>query len=99
MVGADFGPDGRLYVLERDFTWMGGFSNRVRSFRLGPDGFDDEATLLQTPFGSADNFEGITVWRDDDGGVRATLIADDNFFALQSTVISEYLLVGSQAEG
>jgi hypothetical protein len=98
VVGADFGPDGRLYVLERDFTWMGGFSNRVRSFRLGPDGFDDEATLLQTPFGSADNFEGITVWRDDAGGLRATLIADDNFFALQSTVIAEYLLVGGQVE-
>jgi len=98
VTGADFGPDGRLYVLERDFTWMGGFSNRVRSFRIAPDGLEDEATLLQTPFGSADNFEGISVWRDEAGGVRATLIADDNFFALQSTVIAEYLLVEGQDE-
>lgn len=93
VVGADFGPDGRLYVLERDFTWMGGFASRVRSFGLRPDGFDAGVTLLQTPFGSPDNFEGITVWRDASGAIRATLIADDNFFALQSTVIAEYLLI------
>lgn len=92
--GADFGPDGRLYVLERDFTWMGGFATRVRSYALGPDGFDDGRTLLETGFGSTDNFEGISVWRDASGTIRATLIADDNFFALQSTALAEYRLVG-----
>lgn len=93
VTGADFGPDGRLYVLERDFSWMGGFSNRVRRFDLGPEGLTDEATLLETAFGSSDNFEGVSVWRDAEGRTRVTLIADDNFFALQSTAIAEYVLV------
>ncbi len=94
MAGADFGPDGRLYVLERDFSWMGGFASRIRRFTLGPDGFDAGETLLETGMGSTDNFEGISVWRDADGGTRITLIADDNFFALQSTAIAEYRLIG-----
>lgn len=94
ITGADFGPDGRLYVLEREFGWIGGFRSRVRRFDLGPKGFDAGVTLLETPIGSADNFEGISVWRDPEGAIRATLIADDNFFALQSTVIAEYRLIG-----
>jgi hypothetical protein len=92
VAGADFGPDGRLYLLERDFRWLGGFSSRIRSFRLGPAGFDDEVTLLETGFGATDNLEGISVWRDPAGRTRVTLISDDNFFALQRTVVAEYLL-------
>ena len=92
VTGADFGPDGRLYLLERDFRWLGGFATRVRSFRLGADGVDDEVTLLETGFGALENMEGISVWRDPTGRTRVTLIADDNFFALQRTVVAEYLL-------
>lgn len=92
VAGADFGPDGRLYLLERDFRWLGGFSSRIRSFHLGPSGFDDEVTLLETGFGAIDNMEGISVWRDPAGRTRVTLISDDNFFALQRTVVIEYLL-------
>ncbi len=92
VTGADFGPDGRLYVLERDFRWLGGFSNRVRRFDLGRGGFTNEVTLLELPFGNTDNFEGISVWRDAAGATRATLISDDNFFPLQETAIAEYIL-------
>ncbi len=91
--GADFGPDGRLYVLERAFAWYSGFATRVRRFELGPDGLGEGTTLLETGMGSVDNYEGISVWRDDAGDIRVTLIADDNFFALQSTAIAEYLVV------
>ena len=38
MTDADFGPDGQLYLLERDFGWLAGFATRVRRFTLGPDG-------------------------------------------------------------
>ena len=93
VAGADFGPDGRLYLLERDFRWLRGFATRIRRFDLGPGGFGAEALLLETPFGALDNMEGISVWRDDAGRTRVTLISDDNFFALQRTVIVEYLLV------
>lgn len=94
VAGADFGPDGRLYLLERDFSWVGGFATRIRRFVPGPTGFDAGETLLETGKGSTDNFEGISVWRDAAGETRVTLIADDNFFPLQSTAIAEYRLVG-----
>jgi hypothetical protein len=91
-VDAAFGPDGDLYLLERDFGWLAGFATRVRRFSPGPDGFGDEATLLETPPGALDNMEGISVWQDGDGRTRVTLISDDNFFPLQKTMFAEYLL-------
>lgn len=93
VAGADFGPDGMLYVLERDFRWAGGFSTRIRRFALTPSGFDGGETLHETNLGSTDNFEGISVWTDAAGRMRVTLIADDNFFSLQSTAIAEFLLI------
>jgi hypothetical protein len=91
-VDADFGPDGRFYVLERKFKWLGGFSTRLRSFALGEEGFSDEQTLLSTRFGDMDNMEGLSVWRDPEGRTRITLISDDNFFPLQRTYLNEYIL-------
>jgi hypothetical protein len=93
-VDADIGPDGDLYLLERDFGWMSGFATRIRRFELGPGGVEGEATLLETPFGELDNMEGMSVWRDSDGRTRVTLISDDNFFPLQRTIFVEYLLAG-----
>lgn len=91
-VDADFGPDGRFYLLERKFKWLGGFATRLRSFALGPDGFTDEVTLLKTRFGEMDNMEGLSVWRDPEDRIRITLISDDNFFPLQRTYLNEYIL-------
>ena len=51
-----------------------------------------ETTLLETPMGMFDNLEGLSVWRDATGAVRATLISDDNFFVLQQTQIIEFQL-------
>lgn len=91
-VGADFGPDGRFYLLERTFSFLG-FSSRVRSFERTNDGFVDEITLLDTSLGTHDNLEGISVWRDANGDIRVTMIADDNFQIFQSTELVEYVLV------
>jgi hypothetical protein len=85
--GADIGPDGRLYLLERDFTGIG-FRTRVRSFDLTGG---DERTILETRTGTHDNLEGITIWADATG-LRITLISDDNFNLLQSTQIVDYRL-------
>jgi hypothetical protein len=93
VVGADFGPDGRLYVLERLFEWYGGFSNRVRRFTLDENGFDDGETLLETKLGAFGNLEGISLWKNEDGHLVATLIADDNFNVLQATSVVEFELV------
>ena len=92
-VGADFGPDGRLYVLERQFRGIAGFGSRVRSFVVGAKGLADERTILQSPIGLHDNLEGIAVWRDGAGDIRLTMVSDDNFLALQRTELVEYRVV------
>lgn len=86
-VGADVGPDSRLYVLERDFTGIG-FRSRIRRFDL--DGRNEE-TILETGLRTHDNLEGISVWQDAQG-LRITLISDDNFRMFQRTEIVEYRL-------
>ena len=91
-VGADIGPDGRLYLLEREFLGLSGFASRVRSFALGDQGLSDERTEIETTAGQHDNLEGISVWRDASGHLRLTMVADDNFNFFQTTEIVEYRL-------
>lgn len=91
-VGADFGPDGRLYLLERHFPGFPGFTTRIRSFRLDGDRLDDERELLRTVVGRHGNLEGISVWRDGAGAIRITMISDNNYRALLRTELVEYRL-------
>lgn len=93
-VGADFGPDGRLYVLEREFRGIFGFATRVRALTLGPGGLEEEEVVLETRVGRHDNLEGIAVWRDGPGSLRLTLVSDDNFSMWQETQIVEYRIPG-----
>ena len=92
-VGADFGPDGRLYLLERELTGLNGFATRVRSFKLGRNAVSDERELLRTTGGTHDNLEGIAVWATPEGVIRVTMISDDNFKFFQRTELVEYRLV------
>jgi hypothetical protein len=93
-VGADIGPDGQFYLLEREFHGLSGFSSRVRRFTIGADALTDEETLLQTTPGQHDNLEGISVWRDASGSLRLTMISDDNRLFVQRTEIVEYRVPG-----
>jgi hypothetical protein len=86
-VGADMGPDGRLYVLEREIAGLG-FRSRVRVFGL--DGSGGEP-VYQSRMGQHDNLEGISVWADG-AGVVMTMIADDNFRFFQRTEVVEVRL-------
>ncbi|MDB6178888.1 esterase-like activity of phytase family protein [Paracoccus sp. Z330] len=90
-VGADFGPDGFLYLLERDFHGLLGFSSRVRRMRLTDQGPVDEEILLETTPLQYDNLEGLAVWHDGQG-IRLTMISDDNFLIVQRTELVEYRL-------
>ncbi|MBO9473111.1 esterase-like activity of phytase family protein [Shimia sp. R10_1] len=90
-VGADFGPDGRFYVLERGFNGIG-FRTRARSFRIDGTEANDEKLLFRNGIGGHDNLEGISVWRDSEGRIRLTMISDDNFRLIQRTEIVEYVI-------
>lgn len=88
IVGADFGPQGRLYILERAFSGIG-FRTRVR--RLDIDTMTLE-TLLETPNTTHGNLEGISVWENPSSETIITMVADDNFHFLLQTEIVEYRL-------
>lgn len=91
VVGAEFGPDDRFYVLERDFRLLG-FRTRIRSFALKDDALVDEHELLVSPIGRYDNLEGIAVWRDEAGAIRVTCVSDDNGSIFQRTEFVEFIL-------
>lgn len=93
-VGMDFGPDGRLYLLERHHTGIFGFRTRVRSFELARGGLRDERVVIETRTGTHDNLEGIAVWQDRAGSIRITMISDNNFQLFQITEFVEYRLPG-----
>lgn len=90
-VGADFGPDGRLYVLERGI-YPFGFYSRVRAMALQADEFSDIETVLQTGLAAHGNLEGLAVWQDQDGLIRLTMVSDDNFYPFMRGQIVEYVV-------
>ncbi|WP_111559813.1 esterase-like activity of phytase family protein [Paracoccus sediminilitoris] len=95
-VGADFGPDGWFYLLERNFHGILGFSSRIRRMHLTPGQAQDDEILLETKPLQYDNLEGLSVW-DDGTGMRLTMISDDNFLFVQRTEIVEYRLRAEDA--
>lgn len=90
--GADFGPDGRLYLLERAFRGLAGFQSRVRAFTIDDASILAEAIVIDTPLGRHDNLEGIAVWRDDGGAIRLTMVSDDNYLFVLRNEVVEYRL-------
>ncbi len=74
IVGADFAPDGALYLLERKLVIGLWWQNRIRRVRL--DGSED-VTLWTSSHGQYGNLEGISVW-EDEKGLRLTLVSDNN---------------------
>ena len=91
-VGADFGPDRKFYLLERNFRKPIGVYSRVRRFDLTKAGFVNEETIINSSLNQHDNLEGISVWQDDQDKIRITLVSDDNFNFLQRTELVEYIV-------
>ena len=92
--GADFGPEGRLYLTERAFSFFGGFRFRLRRFDEVSGGATlSGETLLELPSQSLiDNIEGVSVWREG-GRTYLLLVSDDNFMALQRNVFALFEVV------
>jgi len=92
-VGADFAPDGRLYVLERDFWPLVGFMSRILRFSPTETGLGPAEVLFDSRAGSFSNLEGLAVWRDASGSTRLTLVGDNNFLPFLLTDVVDMRVV------
>lgn len=90
-VGADFGPDGALWLLERRFGGLA-FASRIRRLEMEGARVLSDEIVMRSPPGLYGNLEGIAVWRGADGAIRVTAVSDDNFLAFVPTVIVEWRL-------
>lgn len=86
---AVWAPDGRLFLLERNFAIWRGYTTRITAYRLTDKGFGPPALLWQSPRGAYGDFEGMDVTTLPSGGLRVTLITDNNFLPMAATVIAE----------
>lgn len=94
-VGADFGPDGSLYILERCF--MFGFRNRIMRYDLSEPG--SRGDLVWQGGWDNVNYEGLSVWATEDEGTTMTLISDDNFMAILRQSVLEIPLASKATKG
>lgn len=88
--------NGDLLMLERRFSHVGGLGirvSRIDAADIKPDGLlvSEEIALLQPPM-NIDNFEGIAAVPAPGGGTWVYLLSDDNFNAVQQTLLMKFLL-------
>src|SRR5215813_9959228 len=89
-------PSGDLLVLERKFSWTTGLFIRIRRIALldiQPGALVDGRVLFEADLGyNIDNLEGLSVHRGPNGETVLTLVSDDNFSALQRTLLLQFTL-------
>jgi len=89
-------PSGDLLVLERKFSWTTGLFVRIRRIKLAdvaPGALVDGQVLFEADLGYAiDNLEGLSVHRGSNGETVLTMVSDDNFSALQRTLLLQFTL-------
>lgn len=76
-VGADIGPDDRLYVLERE-SGAGGYRNQVRRFVLQGSRIDAGTVVIRSVYGQFGDLSGLTVWQGSNGGLRLLMVSHVN---------------------
>lgn len=86
VIGADFGDDGSLYIVERKLVMGLWWQARIRRLQV-----TDPAVSETLWTGDVGNLEGISVWRDG-MGQRLTLVTDDNGSRDEPTVFVEFRL-------
>jgi len=90
-------PGGDVLLLERRFSWSSGLAVRMRRVALGeikPGAVVDGPILFDVDLGyEIDNMEGLSVHRSAGGETILTLISDDNFSAVQRTLLLQFTLV------
>ena len=95
-VGASTRDDGTVFILERRYTTIGGIGSRISLVppeMIAPGAIFEGRQIAQiTPPLAADNYEGIAVRRGKAGETLIYLISDDNFNALQRTLLMLFAL-------
>lgn len=90
-------PPNDLLLLERRYSPLTGVAMRIRRVALAdinPGATVDGAELVSADLAyQVDNMEGIGVSRDAQGATILTLVSDDNFSALQRTLLLQFKLV------
>lgn len=86
-VGADFGPDGRLYVLEQ-----AGGQSQIRRFAVQGDRMGGADVVVRSARGQWGYLSGLSVWRGRDGRLRATMVADNGGMAGRAAELVEVVL-------
>jgi hypothetical protein len=90
-------PGDRLLLLERRFSWLSGIAMRIRSVPLGsvkPGALvDGEELIVADMAHQIDNMEGIGWHRAENGALVLTIVSDDNFSALQRTLLLQFTLM------
>ncbi|MEW6256330.1 MAG: esterase-like activity of phytase family protein [Pseudomonadota bacterium] len=94
---AALGPDGTLYLLERSFSPSVGVAMQLRRFPLAqvkPGAVLEGEILITADMGfEIDNMEGLSVNVNAKGETLFTIVSDDNFSALQRTILLRFALV------
>lgn len=90
-------PSADLLILERRFSPARGVAMRIRRMPLSglkPGALVDGKVLMEADLGyQIDNMEGLAVHRAANGDLVLTLISDDNFSAIQRTLLLQFTLV------
>jgi hypothetical protein len=94
-------PNGDLLILERKFSVLSGPGMRIRRVplaALAPGALVEGAILVEADIGyEIDNMEGLSVHRAPDGALVLSLISDDNFLAIQRTLLLQFELTDLQS--
>lgn len=90
-------PNGDVLVLERKLTLFDGIGVRIRRIplsALAPGAIVDGPSIFNADLGQEiDNFEGLDVHVTAEGDTVLTLVSDDNFSAIQRTLLVQFTLI------
>lgn len=94
---ANFLPDGDLLILERRFSFTGGFAMRIRQIAgatIKPGATVDGTTLIEADSTyQIDNMEGLAVRTTPSGETILDIISDDNHGFLQRSILLQFAIV------
>lgn len=86
--GADVGPDGCLYLVERRYSIAEGFRFGLRRLSGGPGAWEDTLLYRAAP-ARLGNVEAVATWTGPDGEIGLTFVTDDGFPPLSPTRLIE----------